>query len=502
MNLNHFMKYSPHCSAQKDLLRAALILVTCLIIQVPLLFAQTDIATEADSSSNANLQTTHVTSPYSGADKYINPDYALSIEKSIAQTSDPDLVAKMRTIQHTATAIWLDRIAAIYGGESNNGRSSLEEHLLRAVAQQRGNVPMLIELVIYNLPNRDCSALSSNGTLDFRSGGLEQYKNDYIDVIAKLLEEPRFASLRFAIMLEPDSLPNMVTNLWHAECAFVNKHDVYLQGIRYAIERFSQNANSYIYMDIGHSGWLGWESNLKATVQYFRKVVSGSKAREGLNAIDGFVTNISGSTPTEEFFLNDPNKSISGNPIKSADFYGWNQMLDEQDYIKALHNEFTQAGFSPDLKFLIDTSRNGWGGEERPGQPSTASTLKEYVDQSRIDRRLHRGNWCNPSGAGIGERPTSEPYGPEHPIAAFVWVKPPGESDGTSNPKQTSADHEGKRYDKMCDPDYIVSHGPTPSRKPTGALANAPASGHWFHDQFIMLIKNAHPVLEGNPSRK
>jgi len=460
------------------------------------------LASPACSESSMNKQTykqesRNVTNPYPGAYKYINPDYAHLIELSIAKTKDRNLISKMRHIQAIPTAIWLDRIDAIHGGLLNNGRSSLEQHLLRALDQQQADKPMLVELVIYNLPNRDCSALSSNGTLDFRTGGLETYKKEYIDVIADLLAEPRFDSLRFSLIIEPDSLPNMITNLWHSECAFVNKHDVYQQGIRYAIERFSQKTNNHIYMDIGHSGWLGWDGNLKSTVSYFSKVISGADTGQGLNAVSGFITNISGSTPTEEEFLNNPEHKIDGNPIKSSEFYQWNPMFDEKSYIHALHEAFVRAGFSSDLKFLIDTSRNGWGGAKRPAVPSTSIKLQEYVDQSRVDRRFHRGNWCNPSGAGIGTRPTAEPYGPDHPIAAFIWVKPPGESDGTSDAKQTKADAEGKRYDSMCDPNYVVSHGPKPSGKPTGALPNAPASGHWFHEQFIMLLKNAYPPVAG-----
>jgi cellulose 1,4-beta-cellobiosidase len=44
----------------------------------------------------------------------------------------------------------------------------------------------------------------------------------------------------------------------------------------------------------------------------------------------------------------------------------------------------------------------------------------------------------------------------------------------------------------MCDPNYVsVSSG-----KPTAALPNAPAAGHWFHEQFSMLVKNAYPLLK------
>ncbi|MDX8405862.1 MAG: glycoside hydrolase family 6 protein [Mariprofundus sp.] len=439
----------------------------------------------------------YVINPYTGADQYINPDYSHEIEYSLKHADSPGLAAKMRSIQSAPTAIWLDRIDAIAGGKKNNHRLSLEDHFIRALAQQREAVPMVVTLVLYNLPNRDCSALSSNGTLDFRTGGLNTYKANYINSIAALIEDPRFASLRIVSILEPDSLPNMITNLWNKKCKMVYENHVYEQGIVYAIEQLGNLRNSYIYMDIGHSGWRGWDENIRATVSYFTRVITSAKIEAGLAAVNGFVTNISGSTPTEETLLTDPDHTVDGLPVKSAEFYSWNSMFDEKNYIEELYDAFTTAGFSKNIRFLIDTSRNGWGGKSRPQTTSTAATVNDYVEQSRLDRRFHRGNWCNPRGAGLGERPTAEPYGSDHPIAAFIWVKPPGESDGTSDPRQTEADAEGKRYDKMCDPDYVVDYGPSPSHKPTGALANAPPSGHWFHAQFSMLVNNAYPPIKG-----
>ena len=74
-------------------------------------------------------------------------------------------------------------------------------------------------------------------------------------------------------------------------------------------------------------------------------------------------------------------------------------------------------------------SRNGWGGSARPKAASTSTNVDTFVDESRIDRRIHAGNWCNQSGAGLGERPRASPA---DGIDAYVWIKPPGESDGSS----------------------------------------------------------------------
>ncbi|MBF0282380.1 MAG: glycoside hydrolase family 6 protein [Zetaproteobacteria bacterium] len=423
--------------------------------------------------------------------QYVNPDYQNEVAASMVRVASPQLIAAMTQVQQLPTAVWLDRIDAIKGGQRNHGRLSLESHLEQALAQQRQKKrPVVVPLVIYNLPNRDCAAFSSNGSLDAHHGGLEQYKHRYIDTIAAVVAQPRFASLRIVMILEPDSLPNMVTNLDHPICQWVADQQVYARGIQYAIKRFRRLDNSYLYLDIAHSGWLGWPDARQRAVSYYRTVILGAKDDQGLEAIDGFVTNISGATPVEEIWLPYADQLVGDQPVKSADFYGWNPLFDEKDYVEQLYDDFIAAGFPRKIRFLIDTSRNGWGGDARPLAVSSLSSselnrslLNEYVDASRIDQRSHRGYWCNPKGAGLGARPVSNPYGADHPVAAFVWVKPPGESDGTSDATQQAEDAEGKRYDQTCDPNF------------TDAMANAPAAGHWFHEQFLQLIQNAEPPL-------
>jgi cellulose 1,4-beta-cellobiosidase len=136
---------------------------------------------------------------------------------------------------------------------------------------------------------------------------------------------------------------------------------------------------------------------------------------------------------------------------------------------------------------LIDTSRNGWGGSERPAGPSSSTDPNTFVDESRIDRRIHLGNWCNQAGAGIGERPRANPI---TGVDAYVWVKPPGESDGSS---REIPNDEGKGFDRMCDPTY--EGNPRNNNNMSGALPDAPLSGHWFAAQFQELVRNAFPPL-------
>ncbi|WP_270167645.1 glycoside hydrolase family 6 protein [Paenibacillus sp. SYP-B4298] len=423
-----------------------------------------------------------VDNPFVGATAYLNPDYAALVDTSIALTNDATLKAQMETVKSYPTAVWIDRIAAIYGGANNAGRKSVEEHLDTVLEQKKPGVPITASFVIYNLPGRDCHALASNGELPLTQAALQTYKTDYIDVIADIFAQPKYQDIRIIAVIEPDSLPNLVTNLNTPACAQASSTGIYAAGVQYALDKLHAIPNVYNYLDIGHSGWLGWDNNRTGAIALYTSVVQGTAA--GLNSVDGFITNTANTTPLNEPNLSNPDLNIGGQPIRSAKFYEWNPYFDETDFTAALYNGFVQAGWPSSIGFLIDTSRNGWGGVNRPTSAS-GSDINSYVNSGRVDRRDHRGNWCNSSGAGIGEAPKGAP-GPAH-LDAYVWVKPPGESDGSSS---EIPNNEGKGFDRMCDPTFTTRDGVL-----TGALPNAPVSGHWFHDQFVMLVKNSFPVL-------
>lgn len=424
----------------------------------------------------------HVNNPFVGATAYLNPDYSALVDTSIALTSDATLKAKMETVKSYPTAVWIDRIAAIYGGANNAGRKSIEEHLDAALDQKVAGTPITATFVVYNLPGRDCHALASNGELPLTQAALQTYKTDYIDVIAGIFAQPKYQDIRIVAIIEPDSLPNLVTNLNTPACAQASSTGIYEAGVKYALDKLHAIQNVYNYLDIGHSGWLGWDNNRTGAISLYTSVVQGTIA--GLNSLDGFITNTANTTPLNEPNLPNPDLNIGGQPIRSSNFYEWNPYFDETDFTAALYNGFVQAGWPASIGFLIDTSRNGWGGANRPTS-AIGNDINTYVNSGRIDRRDHRGNWCNNSGAGIGEAPTATP-GPAH-LDAYVWVKPPGESDGSSS---EIPNNEGKGFDRMCDPTFVTRDGVL-----TGALPNAPVSGHWFHDQFVTLVQNAFPVL-------
>jgi cellulose 1,4-beta-cellobiosidase len=430
---------------------------------------------------------THVDNPFIGATVYKNPDYAAKVQTSIVQTQDTALRAKMQIVAQTPTFVWLDRIAAIAGGTDAAG---LQQHLDNALAQRQGTTPIIAQFVIYDLPGRDCAALASNGEIPLTAAGLTQYKTQYIDAIASIMGRPAYQGIRIVTVIEPDSLPNLVTNLSDPECAQANSTGIYAQGVQYALDKLHALPNVYTYLDIGHSGWLGWPNNASGAVTLFTQVANATVAK--LASVDGFVTNTANDTSLHEPFMT-ATQTIGGQPVMSANFFQFDPDIDEASFTADLYARFTAAGWPANIGFLTDTSRNGWGGPGRPTAASPSTDLNTFVNASKIDPRQHRGLWCNQSGAGLGEPPQAAPPGfPASHLDAFVWVKPPGDSDGASS---LIANNEGKGFDRMCDPTFLTQYNVL-----SNALPNAPLSGHWFHNQFVQLVQNALPVVGGAPS--
>lgn len=423
--------------------------------------------TSSGGSTGAN-NAQHVDNPFDGAKGYVNPEWQA---KANAEQGGS-------RVANTPTAVWLDRIAAIQGTtmSMSNGSMGLADHLDAALKQGAG----YIQFVIYDLPGRDCAALASNGELS--ATDLPKYKSDYIDPIATIEGDPKYQTLRIVNIIEPDSLPNLVTNTDVTQCATMKSNGGYVQGVAYALQKLGAIPNVYNYLDAGHHGWLGWDSNLGPCADLFAQVATMA----GMNTVTGFITNTANySALTEPFFTADT--MVNGQSVKNSKWVNYNNYVDETSYAAGLKQKLVAAGFGSKIGMLIDTSRNGWGGPMRPTAASTSTDVDTFVDASRVDRRIHAGNWCNQSGAGLGERPRANPTAD---IQAYVWIKPPGESDGSSMAIQND---DGKGFDQMCDPTYMGNE--RNGNNLTGALANAPISGAWFSAQFQQLMTNAYPPL-------
>lgn len=416
---------------------------------------------------------TRVDNPYAGAKVYVNPEWSA---KAAAETGGS-------RISNQPTGVWLDRIAAINGV---NGGMGLRDHLDAALAQ-KGSGDEVVQLVIYDLPGRDCAALASNGELGPTEIG--RYESEFIDPIAAILADSKYSSLRIVTTIEIDSLPNLVTNTGSRatatpQCDTMLANGNYVRGVGYALHKLGAIPNVYNYIDAGHHGWLGWDDNFAPSANLFYQAANAEGAT--VNDVAGFITNTANYSALKEnnFTIND---SVNGVSVRQSKWVDWNRYVDELSYAQAFRSELVSVGFNSGIGMLIDTSRNGWGGSARPTGPGATTSVDTYVDGGRYDRRIQVGNWCNQSGAGLGERPQAAPAAG---IDAYVWMKPPGESDGSST---AIANDEGKGFDRMCDPTYTGNA--RNGNNMSGALPNAPLSGHWFSAQFQQLMANAYPPL-------
>ncbi|MEV7802738.1 glycoside hydrolase family 6 protein [Microbispora sp. NPDC088329] len=377
----------------------------------------------------------------------------------------------------SSTGVWLDRVSSIEGTASFPG---LRAHLNQAVLQAGGSGPLTIQIVLNDLPDRNCTHLVSNGDFSLASDGLNRYRNEYVDPIAGILADPAYQRLRIVAIVEPDFLPGLLAPAITSRCAAVQASGAYPEALRYAVNRLLAIPNVYVYLDASHHGVVGHPDNFGRAAGLLASIVGAAGGAP--SPVHGFTVNVAGYGALVEPYYN----THMGLPVKTSRWVAGNDYVDELSFAQAFRQRLIAAGFASDIGMVIDTSRNGWGGRRRPVHTSTVGDVNRFVDESRTDRRHSVGNWCNQAGAGLGERPRAIPASG---IDAYAWIKPPGVSDGSSV-NVTAPD--GTRHDPMCDPAYLqVNNGNVPG----GALPDAPAAGQWFEAQFQELLTNAYPPL-------
>ncbi|TGZ85611.1 hypothetical protein EX30DRAFT_337951 [Ascodesmis nigricans] len=359
--------------------------------------------------------------PFAGKTQWANPYYASEISSlaipSLIAAGKPALATKAAEVAKVPSFTWLDKISKV---------PSVREYLQLITDSGKASTH-IAPFVVYNLPDRDCAALASNGELALAAGGAQRYKTEYIDEIRAALLE--FPDISIVLVIEPDSLANMVTNMGVAKCA--GAAEAYKELTVYAVKRLAL-PNVTMYLDGGHGGWLGWPANLPEAAKIFAQIYKDAGAPSQLR---GLVTNVSNYNGWD----------LATCPAITSP----NPNCDEKRFINALAPALASNGW-PNAHFIIDQGRSG---KQPTGQ-------------------LQQGDWCNAKGTGFGARPGTATG--DALADAIVWVKPGGESDGTS-------DTTAERYDAHC--------GSESSVKP------APEAGSWFQAYFEQLLVNANPAF-------
>ncbi len=103
--------------------------------------------------------------PFKDVAFFLNPEYTANVEATAKR--HPDEAAAIRKVAQYPTAVWLDSIKAI---------DNLPGWLDEAKKQQDASgKPTLSVVIVYDLPNRDCSAASSAGELKDAENGDFRY---------------------------------------------------------------------------------------------------------------------------------------------------------------------------------------------------------------------------------------------------------------------------------------------------------------------------------------
>jgi endoglucanase len=210
-------------------------------------------------------------------------------------------------------------------------------------ASAAGDLPVL---VVYDIPWRDsCSGYSGGGASS--PAAYEQF-------IAMIAGE--IASHHAVVILEPDAVPEV-------ECLKSSEREqIYFTLLKGAVAKLDA-AGASVYIDAGNAGWHGGASG--------EAMIASRLQQAGVAGARGFSLNVSNFDATAS----------------------------ETAYGEAISHDL---GGGP--RFIIDTSRNGNGGN---------------------------GEWCNPRGRALGSPPTAQTGNPL--VDAYFWVKVVGQSDGTCN---------------------------------------------------------------------
>ncbi|KAK0638539.1 1, 4-beta cellobiohydrolase [Cercophora newfieldiana] len=382
----------------------------------PIVTPSTTASTTAPAQSGG-ATATYSGNPFDGVTMWANSYYSSEVHSLAIPSLTGAMATKAAAVAKVPSFQWLDRNITL----STLLPGTLAE--IRAANKAGGNYAAII--VVYDLPDRDCAAAASNGEFAIANNGANHYKT-YINEIRRQIQ--LYSDIRTILVIEPDSLANMITNMNVAKCS--GAAATYKELTVYALKQLNL-PNVAMYLDGGHGGWLGWPANIGPAADMYAQIYkdAGSPA-----AVRGLATNVANYNAW----------SLSTAPSYTTP----NPNFDEKRYVEAFRPLLEAKGFP--AHFIVDQGRSG---KQPTGQ-------------------IEQGHWCNAIGTGFGMRPTGNTG---HSLTdAFVWIKPGGESDGTSD---TSAN----RYDYHCGyPD---------------ALKPAPEAGQWFQAYFEQLLTNANPAF-------
>lgn len=336
--------------------------------------------------------------------------------------------ASMRALAKIPQAIWFTT------GTPAEVRGNV--HDVVTAAERARQVPVL---VAYFIPGRDCSQFSAGGA------PTEQAYQQWIHAFAQGI-----GGRKAVVILEPDGLALLSSEPWCNEGGGGTSGrpedfglvDARFREINYGITALHRQPHTAVYIDSGHSAWQSINDyDAGFGVPNLQLGMASRLLKGGIAKADGFFLNVSNYRSDAE--LADYGTRLS----KCLAFRmrtGATACTDAD--IASVRTDPRRL-----VHFVTDTSRNGQG----PWTPPAGV----YSDPQ---------DWCNPPGRGLGIRPTTSTGNPL--IDARLWVKRPGESDGSCT--RGTAGPE--------DPEYGLVD---------------PVAGAWWADYALGLSQRANPPL-------
>lgn len=374
---------------------------------------------------------------------------------SLIEQGDRHDASLLAAMEQTSHGVW------VTGGSPDAARAEVQGTADRAAA--KGQVPVF---VAYDIPGRDCGGLSAGGALNSA-----QY-DAWIDGFARGVGDHRAV-----VILEPDALGLLPSNCGGASSTYpFTDADRYAE-LNYAVNRLEQHPDVSVYLDGTHSGWLnvGVAANrlVNAGVQRaqgffldvsnFQFTANLQEYGTWISDCVAYATRVKrgdyGACPDQYWNGGGPG---GGNGVALSPYGVWSDTATAQDLDTAGENAryASMLGTTkPSTHFVIDTSRNGRGPWNFP-----AGTYPDPQD------------WCNPPLRGLGIRPTANTG--HRLVDAYVWIKVPGESDGSCNRGAGGSSVDPVWAASTGDPSFVD-----------------PAAGQWFPQQALQLAQQASPPL-------
>lgn len=403
---------------------------------------------------------------------YTPPPASGSLQQVYSLASHRDLkdALLVAAMEFTPQAVWLT------GGTASETISAVTNVMRQAGAQRA--IPTF---VLYNVPGRDCGSYSVGGaqnTADYET---------WIRAIATAIGDQRAI-----VLVEPDSLANLPSDCGYPGTVNATQltADRYTQ-INYAVTTLETQPQTLVYLDAGSSLWRAVGD------------IAGRLAKAGVPRAQGFFSNVSNfrlsnyethfDTWVSECLAFATNPAEGGWRLGHYDYcasqyYSPLGAVDPGNIATWTYTDqwYTQSlgGAVPTAHFVVDTSRNGQG-------PLVAGVYAAppYNQPAAAVQTIANGSWCNPPGRGLGQRSTANTSVPL--LDAYLWVKTPGQSDGTCD---AAGGARAWNYSLYTQPGWPIDPAAQALFDPLWGL-NDPAAGAWFPQQALDLARHANPPL-------